>query len=74
MSEKLKTRKMLFSKQAVVDYMDQGEAAVLNLVKKGLPVRIEGNRWFAYVDNLEAWMQRWTMVSYAGKELPEEEE
>ncbi|HEA67037.1 hypothetical protein LCGC14_2357900 [marine sediment metagenome] len=76
MTEKLKTRKMLFSKQAVIDYIDQdlGEAAVRSLVKKGLPVRIEGNRWFAYVDNLEAWMQSWTMVSYAGKELPEDEE
>ncbi len=75
MSETLKTRKMLFSKQAVLDYMPgQGEAAIRSLIRKGLPVRIEGNRWFAYVDNLEAWMQRWTMVSYEGQELPEDPE
>ncbi|HEA65304.1 hypothetical protein LCGC14_1850280 [marine sediment metagenome] len=74
MAEALKTRKMLFTKQAVVDYMGQGEAAVLSLIKKGLPVRIEGRRWFAYVDNLEAWMQRWTLVSYEGQELPEDSE
>ncbi len=54
--------------------MTQGETAVRTLIGQGLPVRIENGRWSAYVDNLEAWMQRWTMVSYAGKELPEEEE
>ncbi len=74
MAEALKTRKMLFGKKAIVHYMDQGEIAVWGLIKKGLPVRIEDGRWTAYVDNLEAWVQRWTLVSYKGQELPEDSE
>ncbi len=74
MAEVLKTRKMLFGKKAIVSYMDQGEIAVRGLIKKGLPVRIEDGRWSAYVDNLEVWVQRWTLVNYAGKELPEDSE
>ncbi len=73
-TQPIKTSKMLFGKQAVLDYMTLGETAVLRLVNQGLPIRIDGGRWFAYVDNIELWMQRWTFVSYAGKGLPEDSE
>ncbi len=63
---------MLFGKKSILDYMGLGETAVRSLVKKGLPVRIEDGRWFAYVDNVELWMQKWTLVSYVGQKLPED--
>ena len=75
MSESLKTRKMLFGKKKILSYMDDmGEGAALTLIKEGLPVRIHHGRWSAHVDNLEAWVQVWTKVSYAGQELPEDSE
>jgi len=61
-----KTDKVLIGRKAICDYLDISEYIFAKLVEFGLPVRDIDNRWYAHVDNLDLFFQRFTNVRNRG--------
>ena len=63
-------KKVLTSRQEIMDYLGMSRAMYLKFVKAGMPVLYLDGRCYAHVDNIDEWFRRNTQVN--SKNLPEE--
>ena len=52
--------KILFGKQAIMDYLQMSESTLAKFVKMGLPVKVITNRYYAHKDNLDRYFENLT--------------
>ncbi len=55
------SNKILIGKKAILDYLQLSENTFFKFVKRGLPVRVIENRYYAHTDNLDLYFQKLTI-------------
>ncbi|WP_319406120.1 hypothetical protein [uncultured Desulfosarcina sp.] len=55
------SNQILIGKQAIIDYLQMSENTIMKFVRRGLPVRIIDNRYYAHTDNLDRYFQDLTL-------------
>jgi hypothetical protein len=61
------SNKILIGKQAIMDYLQMSENTLLKFVKRGLPVRIIDNRYYAHQDNIDCYFRKLTSKKEQGE-------
>ena len=61
------SNKILIGKQAIMDYLQMSENTFLKFVRRGLPVRIIDNRYYAHTDNLDRYFENLTSKKEQGE-------
>jgi hypothetical protein len=54
------SEKILFGKQAILDYLQMSENTFFKFVRMGLPVRVIDRRYYAHKDNLDRYFENLT--------------
>ena len=55
------SNKILIGKKAILDYLQLSENTFFKFVKRGLPVRVIENRYYAHKENLDLYFQKLTI-------------
>jgi hypothetical protein len=56
-----RSKKILVGKKAILDYLQFSEYTFLKFVRRGLPVSVIENRYYAHTDNLDLYFQKLTI-------------
>jgi hypothetical protein len=56
-------KKILTSKQEIMDYIGCSKHSFKQYVEKGLPARYEEGRWLAHIDNIDTFFKSYTSVT-----------
>lgn len=62
-------KKILGSKQEIMDYIGCSKHMFKKYIECGMPARYEDGRWIAHADNIDHFFKTYTFVSMR-KELP----